>query len=279
MRKFICAILMAALLCTACGAALADRLPGWAAVLGKSNSTNTQAEPTVSPTAKPTAAPTAAPQTPADAPLLPDPAGYVNAAGVLMAEDMEMEGGLYDVYGYEFMRTEASTAGSAMDVYMMALQVRDFECEKISETYDEDEWVYTYWYGLSKNGVTAYLAYEAKLIGRACTMMLCVPQGMEFVLDEVAEGNTLPFYNAPLYDDIGENNSFYNDSLYDDDDSSYYDSWSADDDTVVCTYCHGSKTCPNCYGSGQYRNPYTGDYLDCTCGNGKCPICDGKGVW
>ena len=50
---------------------------------------------------------------------------------------------------------------------------------------------------------------------------------------------------------------------------------------TVCVSCHGTKSCDFCYGSGSYRNPYTGESSTCTAcgGSGRCRICNGQGTY
>lgn len=45
--------------------------------------------------------------------------------------------------------------------------------------------------------------------------------------------------------------------------------------TTMCTGCRGTGTCQNCFGSGTYSR--YGVSVKCSCTNGKCPICGGKG--
>ena len=194
-------------------------------------------------------------------PLLPDPGLYRRALGELIAEDAEMNGTTYDVYGYSFYKTANNILSTLLMAYEWGVTGKGFTYEQLSVAENPQTRAYTYWYAIAKDGITAYLTYTGKPMGSACTMTLYVPDGFAFELATELP-NATPFYND-LYLDTNDLTAYSGSS----------------DTPVICSYCYGSKRCPECHGTGKYRNPYTGDYSSCSCGDGECPICDGEGVW
>lgn len=46
----------------------------------------------------------------------------------------------------------------------------------------------------------------------------------------------------------------------------------------ICQTCYGSGKCALCHGRGVASSIYTGGYMNCSCSNGICPVCNGKGT-
>lgn len=239
-----------------------------------------------------------------EAPVLPDPGPFVKGTGELLQEGALVNGIPCDVYGYAFNRGDMSFSFVLM-AYEWKVTGMDFTWEELGEEELADSSI-SKWYAISGNGLTAYLNLTGKLLGKACTIVLYIPQGMDFTLDGtqtdatpfyndtftgssdgtssfyndafIGSGGTTPFYNGSLYGGAsGGTTSFLNDVF-----EGFDAPWpggSSSDDPTACSFCYGSGTCPECYGSGRFRNPYTGSYLDCSCDHGDCPICDGEGVW
>ena len=243
-----------------------------------------------------------------EAPELPDPGPSLSAQGEMLKEDVLFNDASCDVYGYSFYRGDLSFSFVLM-AYEWKLKGLDFSWEKLSSSYTDEHLSVSEWYVISKSGLSAHLHLTGNLLGQSCAVTLYVPEGMGFCLeskqadspsfynDAFSSGystGTSSFYNdafsggystgtSSFYNDAfsGGNStgtsSFYND-VYDGFDEPWTGSYGSDGETI-CGFCYGSTSCPECYGSGRFRNPYTGSYLECSCGDGKCPVCDGEGVW
>lgn len=211
-----------------------------------------------------------------EAPELPDPGPSLSAQGEMLKEDVLFNDASCDVYGYSFYRGDLSFSFVLM-AYEWKLKGLDFAWEKLSSSYTDEHLSVSEWYVISKSGLSAHLHLTGNLLGQSCAVTLYVPEGMGFCLER-RQADSPSFYNDAF---SGGNStgtsSFYND-VYDGFDEPWTGSYGSDGETI-CSFCYGSTSCPECYGSGRFRNPYTGSYLECSCGDGKCPLCDGEGVW
>lgn len=199
-----------------------------------------------------------------EAPVLPDPAPYISALGQLILEDVDLNGTACDVYGYSFYRSVSFSF--ALMAYEWSVTGQGFSWELQAEESSEDGMSVARWYAVSMDGHTAYLNLTGHLMNKSCALTVYVPEGMVFT--PVTElKNATPFHNDLFLD----SNAAWIGSMP--------DSGTDSDTPVVCSYCHGSGKCPECHGSRRFRNPYTGSSLDCSCGDGKCSVCDGEGSW
>lgn len=197
-----------------------------------------------------------------EAGVLPDPGPYFFAAGEWLGETVGSSGTKYDVYSYEVEKKASTTVSTTIDVFRVNVKNAGFSWEELKEQETGDVFGGEKWYAISLDGLTAQLCLEGSYFGTSVTATLYVPQGMPFTLEESVGSRT--------------NGSFQNDIFVDGDELWAPDSGSS---TMTCISCHGSGRCTLCRGTGTYTNPYTGKRSDCSCDNGICSICDGKGYW
>lgn len=200
--------------------------------------------------------------TPVDTrPVLPDPSGYFYSAGTHLDQKQIIDGVEYDVYIFEYIK-RSQDAVANMNAYSWELMYEDFEIEAFPLP-DGENGLFTpvdHWFSVSKDGATAYICVNASYMGGSCVTTLYIPDTIAF------EINYTPQRIGP---------DFLNDL---DIDVTITDDPSSDTPTI-CMSCRGSKKCATCKGNRTYRNPYTGDMMDCICYNGDCTVCDGTGVW
>lgn len=192
--------------------------------------------------------------------VLPDPGLSFFAAGEWLGENVGADGTKYDVYGYEVEKKASTTVSTTISVFQTKVKKAGFSWEKLEVLSTRDEFDSKEWYAISLDGLTARLCLEGSYFGTSVTATLYVPRGMPFTLEE----------------SVGSRTKFQNDIFVDGDEL-----WAPDggSSTMTCISCHGSGRCTLCRGTGTYTNPYTGKRSDCSCDNGICSICDGKGYW
>lgn len=193
---------------------------------------------------------------------LPDPGASFFAAGELLANDVNMGGVLYDVYGYTYEKDASTSLSSTLTGYQWKVQAAGFVWEKLADKSTNDGIRGDIWYAIANDDFTAQLCVSGSYFATACTAALYVPDGMPFLLEE----------------DVAAHSQFQNDLFVDSSDLIL----PGDGGTtrVTCLSCHGTGVCGICGGDGTYRNPYNGDLLACSsCDDGVCSVCDGTGYW
>lgn len=194
------------------------------------------------------------------------------------------DGVTYKVYQYQYAKESSSFTTSVMTWYKTWIEGEGFT---FTLTAQEGESFKTFdWYEASAGNLTAIITFESSYFGTSETITIYVPEGMGFPLDPDA-ATPAPHPNftftegGPSHDDAPGDalnrsaSGFLNGSLL-----SGADVPSSGSGPVVCRACHGSKKCGTCDGKGYWKNPYTGDWLQCnSCVNGVCSVCDGTGYW
>lgn len=208
---------------------------------------------------------------------LPGPGGISKGRGVFMGTETWKDGTTYQVYQYEFEK-KSSSSPTILWVYEARVKKAGFTLEQQKDlAVGEVLTGRTEWYTFSGGSKTAYFSLEYSYFSTKAIGMLYVPQGMACDPNPESTSNYSSFQNPIRYSDyVGKISGFLNEDRYADMMEELPD---APDGPITCLYCHGTKKCDNCKGSGTYRNPYTGNLLLCSCENGVCPICDGTGVW
>ena len=193
---------------------------------------------------------------------LPDPGASFFAAGELLASDAEVDGVLYDVYGYTYEKDASTSLSSTLTVYQWKVQAAGFVWEKLEDKSANDGIRGDEWYAIANDDFTAQLCVSGSYFATACTAALYVPEGMPFLLEE----------------NVAARSQFQNDLFVDSNDLAL--SGDGEITRVTCLSCHGTGICGICDGDGTYRNPYTGNLLACSsCDDGVCSVCDGTGCW
>ena len=194
--------------------------------------------------------------------VLPDPGASFFAAGELLASGLELDGMLYDVYGYTYEKEASSSLSSILTVYQWKVQAAGFSWEWLAEKSTHDGIHGDAWYSIANEDCTAQLCVSGGYFATTCTAALYVPDGMPFLLDE----------------DVAARSQFQNGLFVDSSDLAL--PVEGGNTLVTCLSCHGTGVCAICGGDGSYRNPYTGNLLACSsCDDGVCSICGGTGYW
>lgn len=221
--------------------------------------------------------------------VLPDPGQYFSKEGKLDQRGVDIGGIQYDVYCYKNIGT--FSLSSYLDDALIA---QGFTWNKAkSESVASD--FLNIWYALTYQEKTAYLKAFCSVINPNSfyptylyiDLTLYVPNGMAFDFPT----NT-PSPDDNFFDNLNSSVTPTGNSSFDSpimppslinsifDDPSFSDLVSNSPvSRVTCSSCHGTRKCDICGGDRKYRNPYTGSWLDCSCDDGKCSVCDGKGYW
>lgn len=223
---------------------------------------------------------------------LPDPARFFSALGELLAEDDEVDGVTYNIYGYEFTKAASSNVANVVTAYNWKVTAAGFRWEALrNQSNDAGD----YWYAMTRDGQTAFLNLQGSYHDTSCAAALYVPKGMPFTLEKNLNG-TSSFQNPSYFSQVQDypsTSSFQNPSYFSQvqgspntssfQNGSYLEAAQPylDDGiiTVTCVSCHGTGRCGICHGTGVWTNGYTGDRNDCSCKNGVCTVCDGSGKW
>lgn len=234
---------------------------------------------------------------------LPPPDGTGEWIGTETWDD----GVTYQVYLYEYKKN-TSTTGLRMPTYTGKAKRGGYTVTQMPERSTGNILLrQTDWYTVTDGRQTAYIAFESGYFATSETITLYVPEGMEFVLNpeqERPEGRVtysfgdailefdvteFGFQNGSFFDGSLPGGSFQNDSFFDgtlpggsfqNDIFQFGDAPSTGSGPTRCDACKGTGKCGTCGGKRSWKNPYTGDWLECNaCTDGTCTICDGKGYW